>query len=91
MGKEILTFGDIETEKKTKKPKFLPLKKSYLSNRCRYWENISINKTSSGEKYHKEIPKVGSNHTCWAVINLDSDLKKDENYYLQVFLRVYIH
>ena len=30
---------------------------------------------------------------CWklqyrlAVINLDSDLKKDENYYLQVFLR----
>ena len=30
--------------------------------------------------YDKEIPKVGSNHTCLAVISLDSALKKDENY-----------
>ena len=27
----------------------------------------------------------GSNHTCFAVISLDSALKKDDNYYLQVF------
>ena len=36
--------------------------------------------------YNKEIPKVGSIHTCLAVISLDSDLKKDGNYYPQVFL-----
>ena len=27
--------------------------------------------------YDKKIPKVGSNHTCLAVISLDSALKKD--------------
>ena len=29
--------------------------------------------------YNKEIPKVDSNHTCLAVISLDSALKKDYN------------
>ena len=28
---------------------------------------------------------MDSNHTCLAVISLDSALKKDENYYLKVF------
>ena len=28
---------------------------------------------------------MDSNHTCLAVIDLDAALKKDENYYLQVF------
>ena len=37
--------------------------------------------------YDKEIPKNDSNHTCLAVISLDSALKKDENYYLQVFFK----
>ena len=37
----------------------------------------------------KKIPKVNSNHSCLAVINLDSALKKDENYYLQEFLKEY--
>ena len=37
--------------------------------------------------YDKEIPKVDSNHTCLAVISLDSALKKDENYYPQFFLK----
>ena len=37
--------------------------------------------------YDKEIPKIDSNHTCLAVINLDFVLKKDENFYLQVFLK----
>ena len=30
---------------------------------------------------------VGTNYTCLAVISLDSALKKDENYYPQVFLK----
>ena len=37
--------------------------------------------------YDKEIPKVDSNHTSLAVISLNSALKKDENYYPQVFLK----
>ena len=35
----------------------------------------------------KKIPKVDSNCTCLAVNTLDSALKKDDNYYLQVFLK----
>ena len=35
----------------------------------------------------KKIPKVGSNHICLGVIALDSALKKNDNDYLQVFLR----
>ena len=35
--------------------------------------------------YTKKIPKVDTNHTCLAVINLDCTLKIDENYYPQVF------
>ena len=31
---------------------------------------------------------MDSNHTCWAVITLEYALKKDENYYPQVFLKV---
>ena len=37
--------------------------------------------------YDKKIPKENSNHTCLAVIILDSVLKIDENYYLQAFLK----
>ena len=37
---------------------------------------------------NKEIPKVDSSRTRLAVISLDSALKKDENYYLQVLLLV---
>ena len=35
--------------------------------------------------YNNGIPKVDSNHTCLAVISLDSVLKKDENCFLQLF------
>ena len=35
----------------------------------------------------KKLPKVDSNHTCVAVISLDSALKKDRNYYPKVFLK----
>ena len=37
--------------------------------------------------YDKRILKVDSNNTCLAVISLDSALKKDDNYYSQVFLK----
>ena len=39
------------------------------------------------EFHDKEIPKAGSNYTCLVVTLLDSVLKKDENYYLQAFLK----
>ena len=39
--------------------------------------------------YDKEIPKVDSSHTCLTVISLNSGLQKDDNYYLQVFLKEY--
>ena len=39
--------------------------------------------------YDKEIPMVDSNHTCLAVISLDSVLKKDDNYYLQLLWKKY--
>ena len=35
----------------------------------------------------KNISKIDSNHTFLAVINLDSTIKKVENYFLQVFLK----
>ena len=37
--------------------------------------------------HDKEIPKVASDYTCLAVITIGSTLKKDENYYLQGFLK----
>ena len=37
--------------------------------------------------YDKKITKLDSNHTCLAAISLDSALKKDGNYYPQVFLK----
>ena len=37
--------------------------------------------------YDKNISKLDSNHTCLAVITLDYPLKKNDNYYPQVFLK----
>ena len=37
--------------------------------------------------YDKQITKVDSNRSCLPVTSLDSALKKDENYYLLVFLK----
>ena len=45
------------------------------------------NMKKTGLKRIVKNPKVGSNHTRSAVISLDSALKKDENYYPQVFLK----
>ena len=38
--------------------------------------------------YHKKIPKVESNHTCLAVIRLDSALKKIRVIIHKIFKRV---
>ena len=55
--------------------------KNYLKTKIKsYGDEVSY-------LYDKEIPKVDSNHTCLAVIILDSALNKDKNYYLQVFLK----
>ena len=35
----------------------------------------------------KKIPEVSSNHTCLAVITLDSALKKNDNYHPQMLLK----
>ena len=35
--------------------------------------------------HNKEMLKTGSNHTCLAVITIDSALKKEEKFYPQVF------
>ena len=37
--------------------------------------------------YDKKIPNSGSNHTCLAVITLDSALKKNDSCYPQAFLK----
>ena len=54
-------------------------------------KNLKTKIKSHGDEvtdfYDKEIPKVDSDHTCLAVISLDSALKKDENYYPQLFLK----
>ena len=39
--------------------------------------------------HDKEIPKASSDYTCLAVITIDSALKRDDNYYPQVFLKEY--
>ena len=37
--------------------------------------------------YNKKFLRQTLNHTSLAVISLDSTLEKDDNYYLQVFLK----
>ena len=52
---------------------------------------LKANKKYYGHKntnfHDKKVPKTVHNHTCLAVISLGSILKKDENYYQQVFLK----
>ena len=49
-----------------------------LENHNIIWDKVSV--------YDKETPKVYSNRTCLAVISFGFTLKRDGNYYLQVFL-----
>ena len=56
-----------------------------------YNKHLKTKTRSHGDEitgfYNKKIPSLDSNHTCLAVISLDSALKKDENYYPQVLLK----
>ena len=51
------------------------------------YDKIKSHDDEVTEFYDKKIPKLDSNCTCLAVISLDSSLKKDDSYYLQVFLK----
>ena len=53
-----------------------------------YWKTkIKPHGDEVTDFYDKKIPKIHCNHTCLAVISWDSALKKDENYYPQMFLK----
>ena len=45
---------------------------------------IKSDDDEAADFHDKETPKVGSNQTCLAVIAINSALKKEENYHLQV-------
>ena len=55
--------------------------KKILKTKIRYYGDEATDFDDKG------VPKVGSNYSSLAVILLDSILKKDENYYPQVFLK----
>ena len=55
--------------------------KNFLKTRIKSYDD------EAADFYDKEIRKVGCNRTCLQVILLDSVLKRDENYYPQVFLK----
>ena len=67
------------------------IKKEFHSDPVYSKEFLKTNILSRGDEvtdfYDKETPNVDSNHTCSAAISLDSALKKEENYYSQVFLK----
>ena len=67
------------------------IKKEFDSEPVYYKKFLKTKIESHGDEltdfYDREIPKVDSNHTCLAVISLDSALNKERNYYPQVFLK----
>ena len=68
------------------------MKKQFNSEPVYAKSNLKTKLKSSSDKaadfHNKEIPKVDSNYTYWAIISLDFALNKDGNYYPQVFLKV---
>ena len=50
---------------------------------------LKMETKSHGNEVLEKIPKLDSNHTFLAVIILNSSLKKDDSYYLKVFLKEY--
>ena len=67
------------------------IKKQFYSkpvyNKCLLKTKINSHGDKVRHFYDFYDPKVDSNHTCLAVISLDSALKKDDNYYPKVFLK----
>ena len=54
---------------------------NYLKTKIKYHGDEAT------DLYNKKIPELDSNHACLAVISLDSALKKNDNYYPQLFLK----
>ena len=65
------------------------MKKEFYSEPVYNKNYLKTKIKSNGDKvtdfYDKKFPKVDSNHTSLALIRLDSALRKDDNYYPQVF------
>ena len=58
-----------------------------LSNKNYLKTKIECHDDEVTDFHNEKIPKLDSNHTCLAVIGLDSALKKDDSYYPRVFLK----
>ena len=58
------------------------IKKELFYNKSFLKTKIKSYSDQVTEFYDKEIPKIDFNHTCLAVIILDSALKKDDNFIL---------
>ena len=67
------------------------MKKNLIANRStikNFWKPKKKSYDDQAIDFHyKEIPKVGPNYSCLAVILIDFVLEKDENYYPQIFLK----
>ena len=67
------------------------MKKPFDSEPAYIKEFLQTKRKSHGDKvadfYDENVPMVDSYHTYLVVISLDSALKKDDNYYPQVFLK----
>ena len=74
-------WDKVSTEIKKEFKSDLVYHKLFLQTKTKYYGDEVTN------FYDKEIRKVDSNHSCLAVISLDSALEKDKKYCLQVFLK----
>ena len=81
----------IEDDELFKKSQSLGYKRKFDSEPVHNKDFLKTKIKSHGDEvtdfYDKGIPKVDSTHTCLPVISFDSALRKDENYYPQVFLK----
>ena len=67
----------------------LILKENLIANLSTIKKILKTNLKSYSDEiidfHDKQIRQEGSDYTCLAVITVNSPLKKDKNYYLQVF------
>ena len=67
------------------------LKKEFDNGPVYNEEYLKTKIKSNGDEvtdfHDKRIPKVDFQYTCLAVISLNSAIKKDDNYYPQLFLK----
>ena len=67
--------------------KVLASNKNYLGEKNYKYFIGSLYNNIKVKSIHIMLPEVDSNHTSLSVIRQDSALKKDENYYPQMFLK----